>query len=296
MSDIAMDVQTNELPSPDVSDEDVALDILSENEQATDNEVPVEDTPRFKVKINGLEKEVTQDELVTGYQKVTAADEKFQQAASHLKQAEEKVAEAERVRGMYESRLQQYVPGQEALLQQLQEEAAYYHSIGDSDGLAKKQYEIGVELNRYNAARNEMANMQQQRQMQEQQLAQQRLETSQKMLAEAIPEWKDEAVKKAEGEKIVEWFKSNGLTNEDLSAIDRGVYGYMPILMARKAMLFDAMMQKVATRKAGQSEMTNAPPPVTRIGTSSSGMKDPSKMSDSEWIKWRDKQVRSKAS
>jgi hypothetical protein len=85
--------------------------------------------------------------------------------------------------------------------------------------------------------------------------------------------------------------ESVGLSEQDLAAVNNGVFGHVPIVLARKAMQFDALMAKVASRKAGKAEETAAPEPVAQVRTSGGAAKDPAKMSDKEFAAWRRKQI-----
>ena len=77
-----------------------------------------------------------------------------------------------------------------------------------------------------------------------------------------------------------------------MADINDGVYGPMPVILARKAMQYDKLMAKVAARKAGKSEETSAPAPAQSVRTSGgSTSKDPAEMSPKEFAAWRRKQI-----
>jgi hypothetical protein len=56
-------------------------------------------------------------------------------------------------------------------------------------------------------------------------------------------------------------------------------------------MQYDALMAKVAARKAGKAEETAAPAPVAQVRTSGGAAKDPGKMTDAEFANWRRRQI-----
>jgi len=61
------------------------------------------------------------------------------------------------------------------------------------------------------------------------------------------------------------------------------------------AMAFKEVL-KLDQRFSGASKPTATPPPPPQIGKSAPGHKDPSQMTDEEWMKWRDRDIRKRAS
>ena len=72
------------------------------------------------------------------------------------------------------------------------------------------------------------------------------LEQREALLAK-LPEWKDAAKAKADKDAIVEYLKKEGFGDEDLG----NIHDHRAVLMARKAYLYDQMVEKakVATKK-----------------------------------------------
>jgi hypothetical protein len=64
-------------------------------------------------------------------------------------------------------------------------------------------------------------------------------------LREALPEWKDEAVQKAESQEIAQYLASHGFTKEEIASAS----DHRSILMARKAMLYDKGQNKTELAK-----------------------------------------------
>lgn len=61
------------------------------------------------------------------------------------------------------------------------------------------------------------------------------------------------------------------------------------------AMAFKEVL-RLDQRFSGASKPTATPPPPPQIGKSAPGHKDPSQMTDEEWMKWRDRDVQKRAS
>lgn len=79
-------------------------------------------------------------------------------------------------------------------------------------------------------------------------------------LLDALPEWKDQAKAKAEGEKIAQYLQSEGWSAQEVAALS----DHRHVLAARKAMLYDALMTRA---KEAAGKVAKAPPKVERPGT-----------------------------
>ena len=255
---------------------DEAVDILADIEDETaDDETPKDDEPKprkLKVKIDGQELEVDEDEAVKGYQR--QAD-----YSRHMQRVQAEMQQAAQARDMYQQRLEQYIPDQVAKLQRMEQELGVL-AVEDPAQWVAKQQEFQTELRRYQQAHAEQEKMQQEGQAQQ-------LVMAERAMVDSIPEWKDSTKRKAEAPLVAEYMRTKiGLSTEDMAAVNGGQFGHAPVVMARKAMLYDQMMQKVAARKSGQSEMTAAPAPVQTVRSSGGASKDPDKMSIEEWMRW----------
>ena len=270
---------------------DVISEIVSEEAATPENPDSEQPQPRkLKVKIDGQELEVDEEEAAKGYQRQADYSRNMQKVQAEMQQQQQ-------LRQVYQQRLEQFIPEQEARLNRLNQELQQL-AIEDPAQWVQKKQEFETELMRYQQANSEQQQIARQQQAHQQRLQQESLQWATKVINESVPEWKNEETKAKELPEVTKYIQSEVTRHygenagEIMQAIDAGVYGPTPILLARKAMLYDKLMQKVASRKAGQSEMTQAPEPVATVRTSSGGQKDPSRMSDAEWIKMREKQVR----
>jgi hypothetical protein len=93
-------------PAPELTGEEDAETTEEEPEEAVEEEAeeqeevtpeePTDEEPRkFKVKIDGEEQEVTEDDLVKHYQKQVASERRFEEAANIRKDAEQRLRELE---------------------------------------------------------------------------------------------------------------------------------------------------------------------------------------------------------
>lgn len=282
---IAPSSDAQDLPTQQDPD-DAVLDVLSEEETATEPE-QTKEVAKFRVKIDGTEREATLDELVSGYQKATAADERFRIAAEHRKQAEEVQKQAEQARSQYQQRLEQFVPDQVQKLQALQAELNTLATDDPAQWVVKKQ-QFDAELMKLNHAEAERQRMHVEREQAQERSYQETIAREREALSKAIPEWKDEAKAKTERSQIREFLLKNGY---DEKTVDN-VVDHRAVVLARKAMLYENLMAKVASRKAAPAEQTAAPSPISEVKSRAPVVKDMERMSTEEWMKTRNKQIR----
>lgn len=283
------EVQAN----PETETDSVVETILEEEGVTADQEAPKDEEPKplkLKVKIDGQELEVDAEEAARGYQRQADYSRNMQKLQAQMQ-------EAQAVQARYQQQLEQFIPESYARYQALQQAAEQYRQEGNWEALSAVQYDLQTETNRLqmaNAEKQRLADEHQQRTQQQRSMALKQAETA---VLDAIPEWKNPESRKAEiGEvtKVITDFVSKNYgdaAQQILADINDGLYGPMPIVLAREAMLYRKLMGKVASRKAGKSEQTQAPAPVTTVRTSGGASKDPSKMSTEEWMAWRNKQV-----
>ena len=296
MDELGTPAPETEQETPETETDEVA-DILESEETPADEETPKDEEPKprkLKVKIDGQELEVDEDEAARGYQR-QADYSRHMQAL----QAEKQAAQAERTR--YQQQLEQFIPESVARFQALQQAAEQYRQEGNFEALSAIQYDMQAEAIRYQQANAERERIKGEQDAQTAAQRQQALQHAERAVLETIPEWKNPETRKAEvaevsrviGDYVSKYYGEHA--PQVMSEINDGMYGPMPIILARKAMLYDKLMTKVAARKAGKSEETAAPAPVSQVRTSGGASKDPDKMSADEWLKWREGQLRKRA-
>lgn len=121
-----------------------------------------------------------------------------------------------------------------------------------------------------------------------QQEAAKRIEQSRATLASEIKDWSPTI-----GKEVGEYLKSYsrvGVNDQVIKEIDAGVYGTLPIILARKAQLYDQLMSKQA-KPANKAP----PPPVTKVGAKATVSKSPEAMTDKEFAAWRQRQIKQRA-
>lgn len=279
--------------TPETETDDVVETLIADDEETASDDSPKDEEPqkrKLKVKIDGQEFDVDEDEAARGYQRQADYSRNMQKLQAEMQQAQQ-------LQARYQQQLEQFIPESVQRIHALQQAAEQYRQEGNTEALALVQYDLQAEYGRYqqaNAEKQRLDDEQQQRAQQQRGMALRQAETA---VLDAIPEWKNPEARKAEiGEvtKVITDFVAKNYgdaAQKILADINDGLYGPMPIVLAREAMLYRKLMGKVAARKAGKAEQTQAPAPVTTLKTSGGASKDPSKMSTEEWMAWRNKQV-----
>lgn len=287
-----VDTQETETTT-EASQEDAILDELDTEANPEDQETPKDEPPaprKLKVKIDGQELEVDEEEAAKGYQRQQDYSRNMQRLQAEMQQAEQ-------VKARYSQQLDQFIPESVARIQRLQQLAEHHRQNGDAAALVEVQYDLSQEVMRYQMANAEKAKIENEREAQNQQYRQQSLVRAEQSVLEAIPEWKNPNIRKAEVAEVTNIIQSevSKYYGEEaprvLADINDGLYGSMPIVWARKAMMYDKLMAKVAARKSSNSEETSAPAPVAQVRSSGGGAKDPAQMNAKEFAAWRRKQI-----
>ena len=230
------------------TDESEELELDSEevqDEEEDDEEAEVESNVQsFKVRSDGVDLDVTLDELISGYSRQSSFTKKSQSLAEDRKSFESEVAETRQAR---KQALQALESAKTAQPQQAPKTPEYWQDLKDSDPM------------QFMLERDEMREAQMQNQFREQQVSQLRSQEDQEQqanlekyissqrdqLGTLIPEWSDEKVASAERKLIVEYGKGVGFTDKELGE----AYDSRAVATMRKAMLYDKLTQKRGTLK-----------------------------------------------
>lgn len=233
------DVPVDEEAEPEVADdtEQAATDdeSIDDDEQAD----PAASQPRkLKVKVNGQEIEVTEDEAVKGYSRTEDYTRKTQELADKRKQFE---SEAEAVRGERQRYAAQFAELEKVLKDATPAEPDW-DTLRNGDPAvfaatyaAWKQHQERIEAVSAERARAEQKVLADQTTQ-----VRELLQREAAKLVEAIPAWKDAEVAKTEKAKVAEYARSQGYTDAELAS----VMDHRVIKILRDAMLFRAAQQK----------------------------------------------------
>ena len=246
---------------PEVENEEVATEAVEETDEealeeeveeesedepeATDEEdeseeVEVEERKTYRVKASGEEKDVTLDELVSGYQKSTDYTQKSQTLAEERTKVEahaQEIQNAMRTREEYAQKLsqvEQYLTSQakpSENLEELKENDPIQYAI-----TVAEQTEANKKINTIRQEQQKVAQEQQHYRLQQQN---QVVANEALMLSEKVKEFSDP--KKAEQIKndIRTFGKSVGFSDQELSQ----VYDHRHVMILQKAMAYDKLQK-----------------------------------------------------
>jgi Tfp pilus assembly protein PilN len=229
-------------------------------EETEDQEEAVEESPKYRVKANGEELEVSLEELLNGYSRTADYQKKTQSLAEQRKSVEAervKIDEAAKTRDTYAQRLQVI----EQLLNQKDspEEMARLKEedpLGWQQKMAE-QYERDKQLQAVQAERQRVS--QEQQTLQGQRLHQ-HIQSEQEKLKSVIPDFKDEAKADVIRKDIRSYAKSIGFSDQELSQ----VYDSRAVQTLYKAMQYE----KLVAGKAGATKKVASAPKTLKPGTS----------------------------
>lgn len=242
--------ETTEEVAEQEESEEVATDEVDDESEDDSEEVEGEEeaapaSKTFKVKIDGEEVEVPEDELVKGYSRTQDYTRKTQALAEQRKAAE---AEYESVR----SERAQYAQLLGKLAAKLEQQPQVDESLQYTDPIAYAQQlsqAMQYEQQRQ-AVAQEQQRLTQTQQREQQEQTQKYLAQQQEMLTTLIPDWVDADVAKAEKAKIRDTAKQYGYSEDELS----NLFDARAVALMR-----DAMKWKEANAKRQEVKPKSAP-------------------------------------
>ena len=229
------------------------------SEEAVEQEEVQEELPKYRVKANGEELEVSLDELLNGYSRTADYQKKTQSLAEQRKAVEAervKIEEAAKVRDTYAQRLQ--------VIEQLlsTEDTENLAELKETDPIAYaiKVAERSEKEKQLTAVKQERMRVQQEQSQQQQQLLHRHVQAEQERLKTLIPDFKDEAKAEVIRKDIRAYAKSIGFSDQELSQ----VYDSRAVQTLYKAMMFE----KLQSGKGALSKKVANAPKTLRPGTS----------------------------
>ena len=226
-----------EVEEPEIEAESEEVE-AEEDEQEEVEEQP--DEPQYhRVKLDGVEMEVTLDEMKSSYMRQQDYTKKTQAVAEQKKQlqAEQEAAQQDRLR--YQQNLEHLVQQQQA--QQPQEPD--WDQLYEQDPLEwmKQKEDFRSQKERNLELQQQHFQMQQQQQQEQQQQMQQHLAQQHQTLVDAIPEWEDLKVMQQEKAQIRDYAVNTlHFSPEEISQ----VYDSRAVLALRHGMIASGLQGK----------------------------------------------------
>jgi hypothetical protein len=242
-----------------------------EGEYDTDEveeEEEVEQPDIYTVKVDGEEYEVTQDELLNGYQRQQAYTKRSQELAEQRKAFEAEASQVAQMRDAYAQQLEQLSQQLNQVNEQEPDWAALAKEYSAEDLIVykaqldqQKEYAKQVEAEKQAIAQQQA--QEQQAQMQ-QHLASQREE-----MLNRIPQWRDEDIRTSEREQVIKYAQQSvGFSPQEIANASDA----RAIELLYKAWQWDNLQQKkpAAKKKASKApKMAKAGQPKTKAQVAS---------------------------
>ena len=232
-------------------------------EEAEYEDYEPEQPEYYTVKVDGEELQVTQDELLNGYQRQQAYTRRSQELAEQRKAFEEEAAQVSKLRNEYAQQLEQLSEQLQQVNQQEPDwaELAKQHSAEELI-VYKAQLDQQKEYARQVEAEKKKV---QEEQMQEQQkLMQQHLAEQRKEMLNRIPSWQDEDRRKKERQAVITYAQKRiGFSPEEIANASDA----RAIELLYKSWQWDKLQEKKpdAKRKARKApKMARAGQPKTK--------------------------------
>ena len=254
--------ETLEAPEEEVESEEQSEEETYEAEDSNEVEEETEEEApqKFTVKASGEEKEVTFDELVSGYQLGSDYTKKTQELAENRKLVESQaraIVEAKKVRDTYAQRLQAV----EQLLNTNNDSQEELQHLKENDPIAyaTKVAENTERREQIQSLRAEQQRIAQQQQVDSAQAVQQQIAHESEKLKEVLPEFSDKVKGEQIRNEIRNYGKSVGFTEDELSQ----VYDSRHVLVLHKAAMYD----KLQKSKPGVQKKVSKAPKMIKSGT-----------------------------
>ena len=244
-------VEKVETPDPEVTE--------VEAEAVEPEPAAAEDEPTFTVKIDGKEVEIPLSELKNGYQRQTDYTRKTMEAAEQRKAADAELTKAQQERATYAENLQRMRAVDEAALEQ--QKNVNWDELLQTDPVEYlKQQRIANERQaRLQQVYSEQQRLTAQQQAEQAEAKSRYVAQQHEELIAKLPEWKDATKAAAEKQAIASYLIETGFDQDTVNNITDA----RAVVMARKAMLFDRMMQKAS---AASKKVATLPQKVERPG------------------------------
>lgn len=231
-----------------------------DDKEADDDEPAAPPTRILKVKIDGIEQELPEDEVVKGYSRTADYTRKTQALAEERRKFEaEERAVVRQEREVYARNLQAVAEALESLTPSREPdwEAEAQRLSPEEFSRAFTQWKANTQ--RIERIREEQSRVLAKQQEDEQRDRAARVRAANERLAEKIPEWKDPEKGKVLKADLIDYARSIGFTDDDLSGIEDD----KPLLILHKARLWDESQKRRSKVEERVDRLVEAIKPTT---------------------------------
>jgi hypothetical protein len=224
------------------------------------------DVPQsITIKVDGKDVTLTPDEMaehVKNGMRQADYSRKTAEAAEQRKTADAEITQAREQRNQYGAKLGSLLGQANYELNALRAQLTDELLDADPHGYMVIQRTAETRQAAINQAQQELQQITEQQKTEATEAQRHHLAHQQELLLAKLPEWKDPAKAKAEVAQLTEYLMTQGLTREEAEFTD-----HREVLLARKAMLYDGLMERA---RGAVQKVSSAPPKVERPGNADS--------------------------
>jgi hypothetical protein len=253
--------------APAPTSEEAAAEQIAQEEakaEAAPEEQADDSADTVTIKVDGKDVQMTKAELAEHYKNgLRQADytRKTMETAEARKAAEAEANKAKAERDSYAEKLQHFAIQQNGTIQELQSQLTEELLTSDPVEYLKLERTLHARQAQLQQAQQELQQIGLQQKHEQEQSAQSYRAQQLEALQAKLPEWKDPAKAKAEAEQIKDFLSAQEFSAEDIAQLG----DHRLILLARKAMQFDALQAKA---REAVKKVQAAPAKVEKPGNS----------------------------
>ena len=250
------------------SEEEEEVEEAEEESEETDEE---EGEVLYAVTVNGEEREVNLDELLSGYSRQSDYTRKTQEIANDRKEMESLQEQYNSQMATIQQERQHYMDALQGIIANSSEGISKYSDVDwenlketDPIEYVTKREELRQSQEKVQAMQQEQYQTQQRHQQETQKMRTQVVQEEYGKLVEKLPEWGNEAKQKEIASGIRSYASSQGFTDEELNSLT----DHRSLLVLMKAQKFDQLQKSDVKSKKLKNK-----PRVVRAGTGTSSKK-----------------------
>ena len=237
--------EPSEEESQEATSEQEAEEEASDDDSEEEVEEPTEEQeeePLYAVKVDGIEQEVTLDELLSGYSRQSSYTKRSQQLAEQRKELENAQGQMANEYQQIQAERQHYVNSLQQVINNSTSGLDKFQQINWEQLKADDPLEYTVRREEYREAQDKIRGLQQQQadaqarvQADFQKQRAETLQTEHAKMIEALPEWGDAQKQQEVASQIRTYAMKQGFQKEELDSL----VDSRSLLVLRKAMLYD---------------------------------------------------------
>lgn len=256
--DDSQEQQVAEQESEEIVTESEVQDYATDDSEEEEGEQV--EQPKYRVRVSGEDIEVTQDELVRGYQREADYTKKTQALAEARKSLDTEKAGVEQAKGLRDTYAQRLGMIEQMLTNQNKAENLDELKDIDPIGYAVKVAELSQRKDQLQAIQFERQRIAEQQQAEHKEMIGKHVALEAEKLSAYIPEFLDPEKGETVRKDIRNFAKSIGWTDQELAS----VYDSRAVMTLYKAMQYD----KLIASKPGMQKKVSQAPKMLKAGVS----------------------------